>query len=90
MWSFGCAIQCRTPIDNETQKIYGLEYHVQWLDSPKYSANAQLACLTRGYVCIRLFLNGFAVNILRLTIRTCHVHAPRACVRARVCESVLD
>jgi hypothetical protein len=64
MWSFGCAIQCRTPIDNETQKRYGLEYHVQWLDSPKYSANVQLACLTRAHVCIRLILKGLSSNLL--------------------------
>jgi hypothetical protein len=63
MWSFGCAIQSRTPIDNETRTRYALEYHVQWLDSPKYSANAQLLCLTRAHVCIRLFFFSDSLKI---------------------------
>jgi hypothetical protein len=36
-------MQSRTPVDNETQERFGLEYQIHWLDSPKYSENAQLS-----------------------------------------------
>jgi hypothetical protein len=53
------------------------------------------ACVLNARACVHSLifvriLSNLARNILRLTIRTFHLHAPHACVGARVCESVRD